>query len=296
MTTTTKTETPTAAMLSRLEAADLHVDAFGNGTELLSWLEASRVGGAFELPQEILDVAAMGLHLAALNKAHVKPLDHHVTDVDRLLAGASTGDILDADDQAAHTRNHWERGSSLLVAAQGKLASDAAGVFIPNRDDLITGPLRQAVADLLKQAKSQAKTLQAFAPDFGPALLADGSPAEMQAYRASRRLQADFETLTKAWRVSWARATIKGGTVEMQFHPARPGGYFAWTVPDDVHDERLRLGHDVEILRIAASPVEYRLLAPAELAPLIAQLEATLPAERKPAWQLVRRGVCGSGA
>jgi hypothetical protein len=290
-TKTTASPTATAKMLERLSAVDPAPD-YGHMNELLPWLQASRVG-AFELPAECLDLAAQGLHLADLTRAHVRPLEHRTRNVDRLLRGASVADIFDADDAVATTRARWERGSELLVAAAGHLAAECGGVFAPIRDSLIRNEMREAVATLLAEAGTVAERLRRFAPDFPPALLESANEAELKLWRRSRQLQRDLETLIAAWQTSWHAATHIGTpVVKLEFNPARAGGWFAWTAPDDVQDESLRLGHDTEVLRVATAGSSYRLLSPDALMPLIAQLEAALPdGAHMPAWQMVRRGV-----
>jgi hypothetical protein len=289
----TVAKSPTAAAIERLGKIDPPPD-FGHMNELEPHLRAA-VACGYELPGEVLALAAKGLHLAELTTAHVKPLEHRTVNVDRLLSGASTADILDADDTAATARTRWERAGELLIAAQGHLAAECDGVFGPIRDALIAGPMRDAVADLLKQAKSAAGKLQAFAPDYPPALLETANESELKVWRQSRQLQRDFDVLVRAWSTSWYQATChrgRAGELGTQFNPSRPGGWFAWVTPDDVIDERLRSGHDVEVLRVASASSEHRLLSPGELMPLIAEIQATLPTEHKPAWQMVRHGVC----
>jgi hypothetical protein len=289
---TTKTETPTQALLARLPAGE-PVLPHAHMNELDPFLAAARVGG-FELPPEALELVTKALHLAELNEAHVKPPDHHMTDVHRLLSGASTAAIFDADDAHAHAMSRWERAGELLIAARGHLAGECGEMFGAIRDDLIAGPLRAAVADLLKKARSQAKTLQAFAPDFGPALLAEGNAKELQTWRDSRHLQADFEVLVRAWKTSWYQATRAGrGTVDLQFYPVRPGLWYAWTDPLAVPDESLRLGHDAEVLRIAAAASSYQLLAPSEFQQVLAAADAANPpTEATSAATMSRRLVC----
>jgi hypothetical protein len=293
MSPATKTETPTAAILDRL-AADSPALPFGHMNEIVPWLAAARVGG-FELPPEVLDLVTKALHLATLHETHIKPLEHRTANVDRLLKGVSTADIFDDDDAAAFAKSRWERAGAMLIAAQGHLTGECLGVFDLSRDSLITNELREAVADLMKQAKSAAGRLTAFAPDYPPALLAEGNAKEMEVWRQSRRLQDDFTTLVRAWRTSWYQATRHrghAGELGTQFNPSRAGAWFAWVTPDDVTDERLRLGQDTEVLRIAAAESSYELIAPSALMPLIDALQTTLPPEHAPAWQMVRRGVC----
>jgi hypothetical protein len=287
-------ETPTKAMLDRLAAVDEPLVKFGHMNEIAPWLDAARVGG-FELPPDALDLVTMALHLATLHERHVKPLEHRTVNVDRLLAGATTADILDADDAAAFARTRWERSGQLLIAAEGHLAGECLGVFGPIRDSLITGPMRETVATLLTAAGKAAEKLKRFGPDFPPALLAEGDAKEIETWRQSRHLQRDFDVLVTAWQTSWYQATCHqghAGELGTQFNPSRPGGWFVWTAPDDVQGDGLKSGQDTEVLRIASAGSSYQLLSPGELMPLLAAIEATLPADSRPAWQLVRDGVC----
>jgi hypothetical protein len=281
-------------MFDRLAAVDEPLVKFGHMNEIAPWLDAACVGG-FELPPDALDLVKKALHLATLHERHVKPLEHRTVNVDRLLAGATTADIFDADDAAAFARTRWERAGELLIAAEGHLAAECDGVFGPIRDGLIVGPLRETVADLLKQAKSAAGKLQAFAPDYPPALLETANQSELTTWRQSRQLQRDFDVLVRAWSTSWYQATChrgRAGELGTQFNPSRPGGWFVWTAPDEVQDDGLKSGRDTEILRIASAGSSYQLLSPGGLMPLIAEIQATLPPEHAPAWQMVRHGVC----
>jgi hypothetical protein len=291
MTTTTKTETPTAAMLARLAALDMAPD-FGHMAEILPWSEASRVG-SFELPGSVINIVTMAAHLGEQAAGNVKP-QPPANAVLAILAGGDVDEAIAADAAyAAAVARHTER-ARLLLAATGRLQSEALAAFVPHRDSLVVGPLRESVAALLKQAKSQAKTLQAFAPNFEPALLAEGNAEELETWRRSRQVQRDFEVMLRAWSTSWFAATRHGrGTIELQFYPVRPGLWYAWTDPLAVPDESLRIGRDVEVLRIAAAPSEYRLLAPCEFQPVLAAADAANPpTETTSAALLMRRLVC----
>jgi hypothetical protein len=277
-------------MLERLAAANVP-PTFGHMNEIEPWLAAAQVG-KFELPPEALDLVTQGLHLGRLHTENAAPPAYRDKDVEKLLAGATLAEILDADDDHARAEDRHNRGVTLLIGADGLLEGVARDVFLPLRDDLITGPLREALAALLKEARKAADKLKRYAPDFGPALLADGSPSELEVWRDSRRLQADLETFQQAWLVSWYQATSRRAPVGPEFFPQRPGGYFVWTNAEAVTPEALRLGHDVEVLRIAAAPSEYRLLAPSELQPLIAALQADSQPEGPSASYRIRRGVC----
>jgi hypothetical protein len=295
MTTTTPTTTPTAAMLDRLAEIGRRVD-FGHGNELEPHLAAAAAGG-YELPDAALAVAAQGIRLSELHRNHVKPAPWKYANLEALLSGGIPIDaVLDGDDAHAAAMRRWERAGELLIAASSHLAGECNDVFAPIRDQLITGPLRAAVADLLKQAKSAAGKLQAFAPDFPPTLLADGNAEELETWRASRLLQRDFNLMLAAWRTSWYRATRiagRAGELGRQFRPMRAGLWYAWTDPLAVPDERLRLGIDSEILRVATVPVEYRLIAPSEFTSVYNAAEAANPAnEATSVADQLRRFVC----
>lgn len=289
-------ESPTTTMLARLEAADLTPGLFGNGTELLPWLRAAQ--GRFELPAEVLAVAERGLHLAQLRQAHSAsaPAPHQAGDIVALLAGSTPDAIMDADDAAAVAVARHDRAEALLIAAHQRLAGESGGAFKPYRDALIEGPLREAVEALIAEAAGLAGKLSKYGPDYGQALLANGSASELTAYRSSREFQASFALLLAAWRASWSAATVKGGSVGRDWLPQRPGQWYAWLDPEAITSEALRLGHDAEILRIATAPSAYQLLAPSELAPLMERLSAEDKTHRHPARTRVRAGVTASGA
>jgi len=290
---TAATTTPTAALLARLPVGEPLLP-YAHMNELDPWLAAARVGG-FELPPEALELVEKAQHLATLNEAHVKPPDHRATDVHRLLSGASLADIFDDDDAAAFARSRWERAGELLIRARDHLAGECGDVFGRARDELVRVQLRDAVAALLDRASDAATKLRRFAPDFGEAaLLAEGNAKELSTWRDSRRLQADLETMLRAWSTSWWQATRHGrGTVAVDFHPNSAGFLFAWTTPGDVQDERLMLGRDTEILRIATAPSEYRLLAPCEFQQVIAAADRDHPpTETTSAAASMRRLVC----
>ena len=283
---------PTKAAFERLAKLD-RPPVFGHMSEVEPWLAAG-VAGGFELPDSVLEVVSKGEHLAALHAVHVKPAPHRDSDVDKLLAGATLNEILDADDRAAAVFAHWQRGGTLLIAADGHLAGEAADVFSPHRDSLIVGPLRQATAALLREAKAAAAKLERFHPDYPPGLLSEATMPELEVWRASRSLQSKLETLLTAWQTSWYAATHpQRGPIGPEFYPSRAGSYYAWRNPELVNPETLRLGHDVEILRIVTAPSDYRLLSPSELLPLIDAIENGLPpTETADGRILVRRGVC----
>ena len=285
---------PAAEMLARLEAAELTTDLFGNGTELLPYLRAAKVGGGFELPQEVLAVAEQGLHLARLQQAHSAnaPAPHKPGDIKRILAGGTPEEIMDADDVALVAKARHDRAGNLLIAARQQLAGMSGAAFGPHREALVTGPLRESVASLLADAKAKATTLKRFAPDYGPALLGDGNPAQLQAYRASRQMNADMAVLTAAWRASWVAAS-KDKSVAREFVPQRAGTWYCWVAPDDVHPDAVRLGTETDILRLATvASTEYRLASPSEIVALVEQMAADLGKDApRPAAQIIRQGV-----
>jgi hypothetical protein len=291
-TTTATTQTATAVAAGYLPAI---AENFGHGAELPVHLQAAVVGG-YELPEEALELVAKALHLAKLHEGHVKPPEHRTVDTARLLAGASTAQIFEADAVNAEALLRWEKAGELLIAARGKLAGMELDLFRgPLRDELIAGPLRSAMAALLKEAKIAAGKLEKFAPDYPPALLEQASDKDLAIWRQSRILQSDFDVLVRAWLTSWTRATRSGtGSVELHFSTEKAGGYFAWVSPDDVADPDVRYGRDTEVLRVATAGSTYRLISPAEFKPMIADLQATLPADgHVQAWQLVRQNMCG---
>lgn len=292
----TVAKSPTVAALERLSKIDPAPD-FGHGNELQPWLAAAAVAG-FELPAAIIDVVQVGAHLAEEQAANVHPPKHRAGDVDAILLGATVDEVLNRD--AAHDAAvaRWEDRNRLLMAGTRLLQGEVSAAFVPQRDSLIRNELRHAVADLLEQAAKVAKQLRKFAPDFSEAtLLAKGSPAELTAWRASRELQKNLQTLLTAWRWSWYAATGRGKSVGLEFLPERAGGFYAWIEPDSITAEALRLGQDQEVLRIAAAASKYQLLAPSELAPLLERLTAGMDKDsRHDARQLVRMGVVASGA
>lgn len=293
---TAQAKSPTTEMLDKLEAAELHVSLFGNSTELLPWLRAAQ--GRFELPREVLAVAARGLHLSQLQQAHsaARPAPHQAGDVIAILEGSTPDEIMDADAAAAVAKARHERAGELLIAAGSRLAGESGGAFKPHRDALLEGPLRKAVAALLAEAADLAGQLRKYPGFSEAALLANGSPKELAAWRSSRELQANFALLLAAWRASWSAATVKGGTVSRDYLPQRPGRYYAWLDPDAVTPEALALGHDVEVLRVASASSAYQLLSPGEFQPLIDRVTAGLAQNApQPASWIIRHGVA-SGA
>jgi len=294
-------KSPTAAMLASLEAAELHVALFGHGAELIPWLRAGSVAG-FELPDDVLAVAAQGLHLAELQQAHraSAPAPHQAGDVKAILTGSTPDSIMDIDDLAAAAKVRHDRAGNLLVAAGSRLASESGGAFAPHRDSLIRNELRHTVEQVLGKAAEVAAKLKKFAPAFSEAdLLAKGTPKEVEAWRSSRELQATFNLLVRAWKVSWAAATAHGAGMEQgrDWLPRTPGGLYAWLAPDDVHPDALRFGVDGEVLRIATAPSAYQLLSPSDLKPLIEKVTAALPVHApQPASWIIRHGVVTQGA
>jgi hypothetical protein len=286
---------PAAAMLARLEAAELTPDLFGNSTELLPYLRAAAISPGFDLPADCLAVAEQGLHLAQLQQAHSAnaPSPHQPGGIKRILAGGTPEEILDAEDVALVAKARHERAWHLLLAARQQLAGMSGAAFAPHRESLVTGPLREKVASLLAEAKAKAATLKKFAPDYGPALLNDGNPTQLLAYRASRQMNADLAVLTAAWRASWVAAS-KDKSVAREFVPQRAGTWYCWVAPDDVHPDAVRLGTDADILRLATvASTEYRLASPSEILAVVDQMTADLPQDApRPARMIVRSGVC----
>ena len=287
MTTTIKTS-PTTAAYERLTKLSTPPD-FGHQSEVPVWLAAA--AGSFELPPEVLAVVDRGLHLAELYAANVRPAAHRDTDPEALLSGARIEHILDADDDHARAEARYHRGETLLLAAGGHLEGEARDCFAPIRDNLIRNELREAVAQVLAEARKAADALRRFAPDYPPRLLSEGNADELQVWRDSRELQRRLDLYHAAWMASWRWAVFARGDVDLR--PQRPGGYFAWTDPDAIKSHDLRVGIDREVLRIAAQPSEYRLLAPSELMPLHDRMEADLgPHPAHNAVHLIRKGVC----
>lgn len=270
---------------------------WGHGNEVEPHL-ASAVANGYELPAEVLAVVEKGFHLANLHATLVKPSDHRATDVHKLLDGATVDEILTADDEATFARQRWERGISLLIAADSVMAGMCNEAFAPVRDGLIRNELRTAVNQLLVEARKAAAGLKKYAPAFAEAdLLAEGNPAELGHWRASRILQAKFDLLLKAWLTTWSAVTGRGKELGYEYAPHRAGRYFCWLEPDSIADEALRFGLDGEILHVASERAsEYRLLAPADLMPLIDEIQAGLPPDHMAAWQVVRQGMCRSNA
>ncbi len=282
-------ESPTKATLDRLAGVNLSV--LGPSNEAEPWLACARACG-FELPPQVLALVDTAARLAAEHAAWTPPPPHKDADAMALLAGATVAEILAADDEAARLKSRFDRASRLLIAADGSLETICRDTFAPIRGQLIAGPLREAVASVLENARQLAAKLERFHPGYPAGLLEEASTKEIDAWRASRKLQSDLEKLQAAWLVSFRKA------VDRDFKADRPGGFFAFLDPEVVTPEALRLGYDVEVLRIAAAPSEYRLLAPSELMPLIDSIDADLRAQTGPKGQVdfngrtrVRRGM-----
>ena len=288
---TTTTTTTTAAALARLAAITPAPD-LGPGNELTPWLAAA-AAGSFELPAPILDVVTMAAHLAEQSAANVRPGAHHAGDVKRILHGAAVDDVIAADGaHRAALARHDER-ERLLLAARRLLQGTINEAFTPTRDNLIRGELREAVAGIIGKAGKAAEKLGRFAPGYHEGeLLGAGTAKELDVWRESRQLQRDFEVLITAWLTSWGAATGRQQAVGREYAPQRAGGYYCWLSPDDVVDEDVRLGRDVDVLRLSTAPSTYRLLAPSELMPLIDTITAGLPeGAPKPASQIVRQSM-----
>jgi hypothetical protein len=260
-------------------------------------MRAAEAAG-FELPAAILDVVGVAAHCAQERASCAPPKPHVVGDVKAILAGASVLSIIDADAAHAAAVARWERANELLQHGARLLEGMAGQAFVGCGDDLIRNELRQAVADVLDRVREVTKHLRKFAPDFNEAaLLAKGTTTELDCWRSSRELQATFDTLVMAWLTTWRASTGRGRELGPEFCPTRAGAWYAWVTPDDVQDERLRLGHDVEVLRVASASSPYRLIAPSELAPLLEVIDAALPKDApRNARVLVRRDMVASGA
>ena len=143
------------------------------------------------------------------------------------------------------------------------------------------------MAETLKDARKVARKLEAYAPSYSAALLAEGSERELNLWRSSRELQSRFDTLRDAYLLS-VSAELEAG-----MRPQRAGGYFAWSNPDAVHPAELRLGQNAEVLAVATAPSGYDLRTAAEVLALIDEMQSTLPPSAPAnARTIVRMGVC----
>jgi hypothetical protein len=289
-------ESATKTALDRLNAIVPTPD-LGTSTEFRHWLEAA-VAGDFELPAGPLRIVAQAQHLAEEIVANVRPEAYRAAFVDDVLDGATVDDLIERDAAHAAALARWEAREAVLSGCRRVFAGRAGAAFVEYREDLIRNELRAAVDALLADAKAAAAKLKAFAPDYPPALLETANEGELKVWRQSRQTQRAFDSLLTAWRSSWYAASGRGQTVGSEWTPQRAGGWYAWEDPDSITDEALRLGHDGEVLRIAATaPTRYRLLSPNELMPLLAQIDASLPRHApRNARVLVRRDMVASGA
>lgn len=292
-TATKEKKATTGDILERVQGLSLR-----DYPELAAWLDAASIGG-FELPQEALDFADKVVHLAEQRATLPQPAAP-VDGPARLLAGDSVKEVLRATQKAAGEAQQYQAAAALLDEADRYLRSHADVLLAEHRDALITGPLREAVAKLLVEAEPYAVKLQALAPDFSRNISDRGSGAEIELWQASRPLAQRLAVFHRAWSVSWGKVTRHGGQVPLEFHPQRPGGYFAWIEPDKVEDEALRFGRDTEPLRIVLAGSRYRLLAPSELQSVIEAIDNKIREEiertglrpQRSGHNLVRSGVC----
>lgn len=147
-------------------------------------------------------------------------------------------------------------------------------------DDIIEGPVRDLVDQLLDQARTHVKTLARFAPTFDrTAILDTGTPKELKAYQqATTEPQQTFGIALALWDHTATQAFVHGPhRTDRAMLPDGPAGIATWDRPDLVHDVELREGiyngegrprdYIIDLLRIAAAPVEagYRLASPTEI-------------------------------
>ena len=226
------------------------------------------------------------------------PPAHQPQDPHHLIGGASPAEVLKADDEHAAALAQYQREMEVLSRGEAAWEASERDAFDLVRDELIRGPLRTAIEELMDKAGEAAHKLEKYAPIYEAPLLAKGSTADIETWRQTRQMQDDLEVLRAAWLASSRREyvhRVPRRPLGHQFRPERAGGWYAWTNPDAVTDEALRLGRDREILRIARADSEYRLIASSELVQVIADLDAKAPREhrtgpRRFAW------VCASDA
>ncbi len=243
--------------------------------ELVAWLQASTVAG-FALPASIQPLVDSACHLQDQRAALRRPEPGPAHPAEGML-NQTAAQIRKATEEAATNAAHYAADMDMIVKGEGVLGWTCEDVFREERDGLIRGPLRDAIAVVLSEAAKVADKLAHHAPFADRQLLLNATPEELQLWRDSRTPQATLATLQRTWLLSFGRSAVRGGVVDPGLRPERPGGYFAWVDPEAVPDDGLRLGHDTDILRIASAPAEYRLLAPSELQPLIDEMNAALP-------------------
>jgi hypothetical protein len=260
--------------------------------ELVAWLEASVVGN-FALPATVQTLVDAAVHLQGQRAMLVRP--DAVAVPAKAALTMTAGEVLAANDAAAAATARYAREVDVVTRGEAVLEHTCMSTFGAERDNLIRGPLRRAVADILDKAREVAGELRKYAPSFTDGLLGAGTPQELQRWRDSRELQSTFHILQACWLLSFRHAGVAGGMIDNSLVPERPGGYYAWADPDAVRPEALRNGDDRELLRVASAASAYQLRAPSELVSLLAEMNAAAAPGQASPLSTVKAGVCATG-
>lgn len=140
--------------------------------------------------------------------------------------------------------------------------------IVENCDDLIQGPVRDKVVDLLEAAGKPAETLADYFPQFDPGkIIATGNASHLKAWQSSRDINQQLEDIRRGWFRIYRQAVSKPrpDRPRQEFTPTRPGGVHVWRNPELVSNVKVRDGVLGDILTIAPFRDNYRLASPSEI-------------------------------
>jgi hypothetical protein len=232
-----------------------------------------------DLPDQLTDLLERADRLDAAHDTVTDPQPLPSPTV-RLLDGTDPLDVVrqDAEHQAAADAANTAR--SLCQQGAQRQVQDMDGYLQTRGDELVAGPLRDLVADLLTAATKPAGKLARFAPYFDrDAILETGTPDELKAFQTAATLQQTFDVALAVWDRTLTQQFANGRHRTRRAHlPDGPAGFAVWQRPDLVHDDQLRDGIDqhgrrgprtyvVDLLRIVAAPTDagYRLATADEI-------------------------------
>jgi hypothetical protein len=199
-----------------------------------------------------------------------------------LLASGDADSPAQAQTAAEKATTDQERAAEELAVVEkaADLVARKLERWVHDRpDDLIEGPIRDAMADLIDRLSPMAETLEDFAPAYDPKdIIGSAEPDQLAAWRESREAQNDFDLIRDVWHQIFLDScdTARGGPAKRRWmKPRRPGGIFGWEDPLGIPHLPTRDGRG-DVLAIAHYP-GFRLASPREVEAISRQIRLVHP-------------------